>query len=88
LGLITFFTVGEDEVRAWTVRKGSNAFESAGKIHTDIQKGFIRAEIVHYDDFKASHFSFKEAKEKGVFYLEGKDYILQDGDIMHVRFNI
>lgn len=88
LGLITFFTVGEDEVRAWTVRKGSNAFESAGKIHTDIQKGFIRAEIVHYDDFNASHFSFKEAKEKGVFYLEGKDYILQDGDIMHVRFNI
>lgn len=88
LGLITFFTVGEDEVRAWTVKKGSNAFESAGKIHTDIQKGFIRAEIVHYADFVAHHFSFKEAKEKGVFYLEGKEYIVQDGDIMHVRFNI
>lgn len=88
LGLITFFTVGEDEVRAWTVKKGSNAYESAGKIHTDIQKGFIRAEIVHYADFVTHHFSFKEAKEKGVFYLEGKEYILQDGDIMHVRFNI
>ena len=88
LGLITFFTVGEDEVRAWTVKKGSNAFESAGKIHTDIQKGFIRAEIVHYGDFTANHFSFKEAKDKGVFYLEGKEYLLHDGDIMHVRFNI
>lgn len=88
LGLITFFTVGEDEVRAWTVKKGSNAFESAGKIHTDIQKGFIRAEIVHYHDFIDNHFSFKEAKDKGVFYLEGKEYIVQDGDIMHVRFNI
>lgn len=88
LGLITFFTVGEDEVRAWTVKKGNNAYESAGKIHSDIQKGFIRAEIVHYSDFVAHHFSFKEAKEKGVFYLEGKEYIVQDGDIMHVRFNI
>lgn len=88
LGLITFFTVGEDEVRAWTIRKGSNAFISAGKIHTDIQRGFIRAEIVHYNDFIANNCSFKEVKEKGVFHLEGKEYIVQDGDIMHVRFNI
>jgi ribosome-binding ATPase YchF (GTP1/OBG family) len=83
LGLITFFTVGEDEVRAWTIRKGSNAFISAGKIHTDIQRGFIRAEIVHYNDFITNNCSFKEVKEKGVFHLEGKEYIVQDGDIMH-----
>jgi hypothetical protein len=88
LGLITFFTVGEDEVRAWTIKSGSNAFISAGKIHTDIQRGFIRAEIVHYNDFINHNCSFKEVKEKGVFHLEGKEYIVQDGDIMHVRFNI
>jgi ribosome-binding ATPase YchF (GTP1/OBG family) len=88
LGLITFFTVGEDEVRAWTIKSGSNAFISAGKIHTDIQRGFIRAEIVHYNDFITHNCSFKEVKEKGVFHLEGKEYIVQDGDIMHVRFNI
>ena len=88
LGLITFFTVGEDEVRAWTIKKGSNAFISAGKIHTDIQRGFIRAEIVHYADFIQHNCSFKDAKEKGVFHLEGKEYIVLDGDIMHVRFNI
>jgi ribosome-binding ATPase YchF (GTP1/OBG family) len=88
LGLITFFTVGEDEVRAWTVKKGNNAFVAAGKIHTDIQRGFIRAEIVHYQDFISHNCSFKEVKEKGVFHLEGKEYIVQDGDIMHVRFNI
>lgn len=88
LGLITFFTVGEDEVRAWTIKNGSSAFISAGKIHTDIQRGFIRAEIVHYQDFITHHCSFKEVKENGVFHLEGKEYIVMDGDIMHVRFNI
>ncbi len=88
LGLATFFTVGEDEVRAWTMRQNSPALEAAGKIHTDIQKGFIRAEIVHYQDFVQHNFSFKECKENGCFYLEGKEYVVQDGDIMHVRFNI
>jgi len=88
LGLINFFTVGEDEVKAWTIRNGSNAYKASGKIHTDIQKGFIRAEIVHYNDFIACHCSFKEAKDKGLFHLEGKEYIVQDGDIMHVRFNV
>ena len=88
LDLQTFFTVGEDEVKAWTVKKNITALEAAGKIHTDIKKGFIRAEIVHYEDFEKNHFSMKECKENGCFFLEGKDYILQDGDIMHVRFNI
>ncbi|MDD4028601.1 MAG: DUF933 domain-containing protein [Caldisericia bacterium] len=88
LGLQTFFTVGEDEVKAWTVQKNITALEAAGKIHSDIKKGFIRAEIIHYEDFKQNHFSMKECKENGCFFLEGKEYILQDGDIMHVRFNI
>jgi ribosome-binding ATPase YchF (GTP1/OBG family) len=88
LGLMTFFTVGEDEVRAWTIHSGNIALEAAGKIHTDIQKGFIRAEIVHYNDFKDNEFSFKNCKDNGCFSLEGKEYVVQDGDIMHVRFNI
>ncbi len=88
LGLQTFFTVGEDEVKAWTIQKNTPALEAAGKIHSDIKKGFIRAEIVHYEDFKKHNFSMKECKENGCFFVEGKEYVLQDGDIMHVRFNI
>ncbi len=88
LGWMTFFTVGEDEVRAWTIKKGSNAFDAAGKIHSDIQHGFIRAEVVHYDDFKKNEFSFKLCKESGCFAVEGKNYLVQDGDIVHFRFNI
>jgi len=87
LGLQSFFTVGEDEVRAWTIRRGANAFEAAGEIHSDLQKGFIRAEVVTYDDLVTLG-GLSEARGKGRLRLEGKEYILQDGEIMHVRFNI
>lgn len=84
LGLQSFFTVGEDECRAWTIKKGMNAQEAAGEIHTDFYNKFIRAEVVHYDDFiKAG--SFAEAKEIGAWRLEGKEYIVKDGDIISVR---
>ncbi len=87
LSLITFFTVGETENRAWTVRKASTAPQAAGKIHSDFEKGFIRAEVIAYSDF----LTFKGeqgAREKGKFRLEGKEYIVQDGDIMHFRFSV
>jgi hypothetical protein len=87
LGLQSFFTVGEDEVRAWTVRRGATAHESAGVIHTDLQKGFIRAEVVSYIDL-ISLGGLSEARSKGKLRLEGKDYIVQDGDIVHIRFNL
>lgn len=87
LGLISFFTVGEDEVRAWTVNRGTPAQRAAGVIHTDLEKGFIRAEVVRCEDLLA-HGSFQALKEKGLFRLEGKEYIVQDGDVMHVRFNV
>jgi ribosome-binding ATPase YchF (GTP1/OBG family) len=87
LGLQSFFTVGEDEVRAWTIRRGANAYEAAGEIHSDLQKGFIRAEAVSYDDLITLG-GLSEARGKGKLRLEGKEYILQDGEIMHVRFNI
>jgi GTP-binding protein YchF len=87
LGLQSFFTVGEDEVRAWTVRRGAPAVEAAGVIHTDLQKGFIRAEVVTYDDLVTLG-GLPEARSKGRLRLEGKDYILTDGEIMHVRFNL
>lgn len=84
LGLCSFFTVGEDECRAWTIKKGMTAQEAAGVIHTDFFHKFIRAEVVSFKDFKELG-SFAKCKEKGVFRLEGKDYIVQDGDIMHIR---
>jgi GTP-binding protein YchF len=87
LGLMSFFTVGEDEVRAWTVRRGATAWEAAGAIHTDLQKGFIRAEVVTYPDL-INLGGLSEARSKGKLRLEGKDYLIQDGEIMHVRFNI
>jgi GTP-binding protein YchF len=87
LGLQSFFTVGEDEVRAWTVRCGASAFESAGVIHTDLQKGFIRAEVIPYQELIALG-GLTEARAKGKLRLEGKEYIVQDGEIMHVRFNL
>ena len=87
LGQISFFTVGEDEVRAWTVTKGSNAVIAAGKIHSDLARGFIRAECFAYDAIM-EHGSEKHLKEKGLFRLEGKDYIVQDGDILSIRFNV
>ena len=87
LKLQSFFTVGADEVRAWTVRRGATARESAGTIHSDLEKGFIRAEVVGYDDLVTLG-KMSEARAKGKLRLEGKDYIVQDGEIMHVRFNV
>jgi GTP-binding protein YchF len=87
LGLQSFFTVGKDEVRAWTVRKAASALEAAGAIHSDLQKGFIRAEVVSYQDLLALG-GLAEARARGKLRLEGKEYIVQDGDILHVRFNI
>ena len=87
LGLISFLTAGEDECRAWTIRKGTKAPQAAGKIHTDFERGFIRAEVVSYDDLIACG-SHTAAKEKGLIRLEGKDYVVQDGDIMLFRFNV
>ncbi len=85
LGLQSFFTVGEDEVRAWTVRRGALAPEAAGVVHTDLQKGFIRAEVVHYDDLTTLG-SLAEAKTKGKLRLEGKEYPVKDGDVLNIRF--
>jgi len=85
LGLQSFFTVGEDEVRAWTVHRGALAPEAAGVVHTDMQKGFIRAEIVHFDDLAALG-GMAEARAKGKLRLEGKDYPVQDGDVISIRF--
>lgn len=87
LGLISFLTVGEDEVRAWTIRRGINAREAAGKIHSDIERGFIRAEVVAYADLMSAG-SMAKAREQGHFRLEGKEYIVQDGDIINFRFNV
>lgn len=87
VGLISFLTAGEDEVRAWSIRKGSNAVEAAGKIHTDLARGFIRAETVAYDDVVAAG-DFKMAKAQNKFRLEGKNYIVQDGDILNIKFNV
>ncbi|AYD40639.1 redox-regulated ATPase YchF [Clostridium fermenticellae] len=87
LGLMSFITVGSDEVRAWTIKKGTKAPKAAGKVHTDIEKGFIRAEIISYDKLIECG-SEAAAKEKGFYRLEGKDYIMQDGDISHFRFNV
>ena len=87
LGLITYFTAGKKEVRAWTVTDGAKAPAAAGVIHTDFEKGFIRAEVIGYDDFIASA-GEAGAKEKGLMRLEGKDYLVKDGDVMHFRFNV
>ncbi|NLK71097.1 MAG: redox-regulated ATPase YchF [Clostridiales bacterium] len=87
LGLISYLTAGKPEVRAWTIEKGTKAPQAAGKIHTDFEKGFIRAEVIAFDDF-ISCGSMAVAKEKGLVRLEGKDYVVQDGDIVHFRFNV
>lgn len=87
LGLQSFFTVGEDEVRAWTIRIGADAVDAAGTIHTDLARGFIRAEVIAYDDLIASG-NLVEARKRGVLRLEGKEYIVQDGDILNIRFNV
>lgn len=87
LGLHVFFTVGDDEVRAWTIQKEDNAVTAAGKIHTDLARGFIRAECVAYEDLIAAG-SWAKTKELGTFRLEGKDYIVKDGDVLSIRFNV
>ncbi|MBI3946458.1 MAG: redox-regulated ATPase YchF [Armatimonadetes bacterium] len=87
LGLTSFFTVGEDEVRAWTIRKGTAAVAAAGKIHTDLARGFIRAEVIPFERLREAG-SWNAAKEKGFLRLEGKEYRVQDGDIFHVRFQV
>ena len=87
LGLISYLTAGEPEVRAWTITNGTKAPQAAGKIHTDFERGFIRAEVVHYDDLMACG-SMTAAKEKGLVRSEGKDYVMKDGDIVLFRFNV
>ena len=87
LGLISFLTIGDDEVRAWTIDKGTNARSAAGKVHSDIERGFIRAEVVKYESIK-EYGSMAKIKEKGLFRLEGKEYCVEDGDVINFRFNI
>ena len=87
LGLISFLTAGEDEVRAWTIEKGTIAKVAAGKIHSDIERGFIRAEVVKYEDIQELG-SMAKVKEKGLFRLEGKEYVVMDGDVINFRFNV
>ena len=87
LGYISFFTVGKDEVRAWTIRRGDKALDAAGRIHSDLARGFIRAEVFTYKDLHELG-SEKALREKGLFRLEGKEYVVKDGDIVHVRFNV
>jgi ribosome-binding ATPase YchF (GTP1/OBG family) len=88
LGLISFFTVGKNEVRAWTIKNGTSALEAAGKIHSDIERGFIRAEVVGFDEFRSVDFTMGKAREKGLVRLEGKTYVVQDGDIINFKFNV
>jgi ribosome-binding ATPase YchF (GTP1/OBG family) len=87
LGLISFFTVGEDEVRAWTIRRGTRAREAAGAIHSDIERGFIRAEVARWDDLVRLK-TLAACREAALLRLEGKDYVMQDGDVAHFRFNV
>ena len=87
VGLLSYFTVGDPEVRAWTVPKGATAVQAADVIHSDIARGFIRAEVVTYDDYVAGN-GIPGAKQAGKFRLEGKDYVVCDGDVIYFRFNV
>jgi ribosome-binding ATPase YchF (GTP1/OBG family) len=87
LGYISFFTVGEDEVRAWTIRRGTPAVEAAGTIHSDIQRGFIRAEVVFWEEL-ARLKTLAACRDQGLLRLEGKEYVMRDGDVAHFRFNV
>ena len=87
VGQISFFTVGEDEVRAWEIRIGTAAQQAAGKIHSDLERGFIRAEVIPYDDLVECG-GLVKARKKGLLRQEGKNYVLKDGEIMHVLFNV
>jgi ribosome-binding ATPase YchF (GTP1/OBG family) len=88
LGLISFFTVGEDEVRAWPIPRGTRAQAAAGAVHSDIARGFIRAEVTTYDELTAASGSFADLRARGQLRLEGKDYLVQDGEVCHFRFNV
>ena len=88
LNLISFLTAGEDEVRAWTIKDGTKAPQAAGKIHTDFEKGFIRAETIAYDKLMECDGKLSIAKEKGLIRSEGKDYVVKDGDVMNFLFNV
>jgi ribosome-binding ATPase YchF (GTP1/OBG family) len=87
LGLISFFTIGKDEVRAWTIKKGTAAVDAAGSVHSDMQKGFIRAEVLAYDDLMEAG-TYAAARKKGTVRLEGKAYLVKDGDLINFRFNV
>ena len=87
LGLMSFLTAGEDECRAWTIKKGTKAPQAAGKIHTDFERGFIKAEVINYQDL-LDNGSIAAAKEKGIVRIEGKEYVVQDGDVILFRFNV
>ena len=87
LGLISYLTSGEDETRAWTIKKGTKAPKAAGKIHTDFERGFIRAEVINYQDLLDCG-GYTVAREKGLVRLEGKEYVVQDGDVILFRFNV
>ena len=88
LGLLSFFTSGADEVRAWTLHDGDTAVDAAGAIHSDLARGFIRAQVVAYDDFIANGATLAACRDKGVLRLEGKEYRVKDGDMIEIRFNI
>ena len=87
LGRISFFTVGDDECRAWTIRRGTVARKAAGEVHSDIERGFIRAELIAYEDLISAG-SWNAGKEKGTLRLEGKEYAMADGDVVNFRFNV
>ena len=88
LGLISFFTVGKKEIKAWTIKKNTEAQKAAGKVHSDMERGFIRAEVISYDNFIASDEDMVKAREKGLVKLEGKHYVVQDGDVINFKFNV
>ena len=88
LGLISFLTAGEDECRAWTIRRGTKAPQAAGKIHSDFERGFIRASVIHYPDLEANNFDYAAVKSKGLQHTEGKEYVVQDGDVIEFLFNV
>jgi len=87
MGLMSFYTMGEDEARAWTVRRGTLAPAAGGKVHTDIERGFIRVEVIKYDDLVAAG-SEENARKQGKAQVKGKDYVMENGDICHFRFNV
>jgi hypothetical protein len=88
LGLVSFFTVGKNEVKAWTIKNGTEALKAAGKVHSDMERGFIRAEVISFSDFVSSEKDMVKAREKGLLRLEGKTYIVKDGDIINFKFNV